>query len=166
VQCAGDALAQCVNGVLTTSSCAGGLVCRALPLVNSAGTSVTCDTAADASARIAATGALARRAPPKMARRAPPKMARRAAFTLANGQAARALNAQFASLAATSACTPGTDACVGGAFAQCGQDGKFVTFSCAAGLTCTALPLVNSAGTSITCDTAADAEARIAATGA
>jgi hypothetical protein len=141
-----------------TSSCAGGTVCRALPLVNSAGTSVTCDTAADASARIAATGALARRAPPKMARRA--------AFTLANGQAARALNAQFASLAATSACTPGTDACVGGAFAQCGQDGKFVTFSCAAGLTCTALPLVNSAGTSITCDTAADAEARIAATGA
>ena len=41
-----------------------------------------------------------------------------------------------------------------------------MTQSCAATLTCAALPLVNSAGTSIACTTPADALARIAATGA
>lgn len=58
----------------------------------------------------------------------------------------------------------GDQACVGGGFAQC-VAGKFVTTSCGA-LQCVALPLVNKAGTSITCDTVADAEARIAAAGA
>ena len=38
--------------------------------------------------------------------------------------------------------------------------------ACNTGLTCAALPLVNSPGTSIACTTEADAEARIAATGA
>jgi hypothetical protein len=59
VQCAGDKLANCIAGKIVVSACAGGTVCRALPLVNKAGTSVTCDTAADALARIAATGAKA-----------------------------------------------------------------------------------------------------------
>ncbi|KAF8909379.1 hypothetical protein CPB84DRAFT_1765989 [Gymnopilus junonius] len=87
-------------------------------------------------------------------------------FHLANGQAAQKLNAQFASLTADSPCTDGEDACVGTAFAQC-VGGKFVTQPCgAAPETCVALPLVNSPGTSITCSTVADAEARIAATGA
>lgn len=40
-----------------TSSCGSGLICAALPLVNSPGTSITCTTTADANARIAATGA-------------------------------------------------------------------------------------------------------------
>jgi len=86
-------------------------------------------------------------------------------FKLANGQAAQKLNAQFATLTANSPCTAGENACIGNAFAQC-VGGKFVTEPCAASLTCAALPLVNSAGTSITCTTSADALARIAATGA
>jgi hypothetical protein len=57
VQCAKDSLAQCVGGKIVVSACAGGTVCRALPLVNKAGTSVSCDTEADATKRIADTGA-------------------------------------------------------------------------------------------------------------
>ncbi|KAH8119561.1 proline-rich protein [Phellopilus nigrolimitatus] len=88
-------------------------------------------------------------------------------FALQNGQAAQALNAQFAGLSASSSCSAGAVACVGGAFAQC-VGGAYVTSPCntAAGLTCAALPLVNSPGTSVTCTTPADATARIAATGA
>lgn len=59
----------------------------------------------------------------------------------------------------------GTNACVGSSFAQC-VNGKFVTTACSGSLICTALPLVNSPGTSITCTTQADAAARITATGA
>lgn len=59
----------------------------------------------------------------------------------------------------------GENACVGGQFAQC-VNGKFVKVGCAGGLKCFALPLVNKPGTSITCDTEADAKARIAGTGA
>ncbi|KAG0694588.1 hypothetical protein DFH29DRAFT_859506 [Suillus ampliporus] len=86
-------------------------------------------------------------------------------FKLTNGQNAQKLNAQFATLTANSSCTEGTDACVNGAFAQC-VGGKYVTQSCGSSLTCAALPLVNSPGTSITCTTNSDALARIAATGA
>ena len=75
-----------------------------------------------------------------------PLAEKRASFTLKNGQDAQALNRKFASLSASSACTSGESACVGGAFAQC-VNGKFVTTPCAGGLTCVALPLVNSAGT-------------------
>jgi len=85
-------------------------------------------------------------------------------FHLQNGKDAQALNANFASLTASSACTDGEDACVDGGFAQC-VGGKFVVQSCGT-LTCAALPLVNKPGTSITCTTTSDAQARIAATGA
>ena len=57
-------------------------------------------------------------------------------------------------------CLDGTNACINGQFAQC-VSGAFVTTSCGPTLQCFALPLVNSAGTSITCTTQADAEARI-----
>ncbi|KAG2346733.1 hypothetical protein BDR05DRAFT_906286 [Suillus weaverae] len=86
-------------------------------------------------------------------------------FKLANGQNAQKLNAQFATLTTTSLCTEDTNACINGAFAQC-VGGTYVTQSCGSGLICAALPLVNSAGTSITCTTNADALARIVATGA
>lgn len=86
-------------------------------------------------------------------------------FKLANGQNAQKLNAQFAALTVTSPCTEGTNACVNSAFAQC-VGGSYATQSCGSGLICAALPLVNSAGTSITCTTNADALARISATGA
>ena len=83
---------------------------------------------------------------------APFDNARRASFTLQNGKDAIALNNKFATLTASSSCISGEVACVGGDFAQC-VDGKFVTTSCGATLVCKALPLVNSAGTSVTCDT-------------
>ncbi|KAF5316622.1 hypothetical protein D9619_006672 [Psilocybe cf. subviscida] len=85
-------------------------------------------------------------------------------FQLQNGKDAQALNKKFATLSATSSCTAGETACVNGGFAQC-VGGKFAVTSCGA-LTCFALPLVNSPGTSVTCDTQADALARIAASGA
>ncbi|THG98693.1 hypothetical protein EW026_g3543 [Hermanssonia centrifuga] len=155
--CIDGAFAQCSNGQFVTFPCAGGLTCVALPLVNSPGTSITCDTEADAATRIANTGASG-----GISGRS---LESRASFTLQNGQDAQALNAKFQTLSASSPCTPGENACVGGQFAQC-VNGQFLSTPCAGGLQCVALPLVNSPGTSITCDTTADAAARIAATGA
>lgn len=87
-------------------------------------------------------------------------------------------------MTADSPCNAGENACVNQQFAQC-VDGKFVLQSCGSGLMydiifffplnvtdivphvrCAALPLVNSAGTSITCTTQSDLNSRIAATGA
>ncbi|KAG6828151.1 hypothetical protein H0H92_009002 [Tricholoma furcatifolium] len=67
-------------------------------------------------------------------------------FQLQNGEEAKALNAQFASLTASSTCTDGEDACVNGGFAQC-VDGAFVITQCAGGTICAALPLVDKPGT-------------------
>ncbi|KAH9836552.1 uncharacterized protein C8Q71DRAFT_47613 [Rhodofomes roseus] len=86
-------------------------------------------------------------------------------FALQNGQQAIAQNAQFATLTANSSCETGTDACVEQKFAQC-VSGSYVLQSCGSGEICAALPLVNSAGTSITCTTQDDLQQRIAATGA
>ncbi|KAJ3789797.1 hypothetical protein GGU10DRAFT_304339 [Lentinula aff. detonsa] len=195
--CVNGAFAQCVGGKFETTQCGSGETCAALPLVNSAGTSITCTTTADAEARIAATGATggltgdgsttsassassdtsasaavssSTAAAPSTSATASDNQAATSSsstssFALSNGQAAQKLNAQFATLSASSTCTDGENACVNGAFAQC-VSGKFETTACAGGTTCAALPLVNSAGTSITCATTADAEARIAATGA
>lgn len=55
--CIGKQFAQCVNGKFVLTPCSGGLQCFALPLVNSRGTSITCDTEADAQSRITASGA-------------------------------------------------------------------------------------------------------------
>ncbi|TFY72247.1 hypothetical protein EVG20_g755 [Dentipellis fragilis] len=90
---------------------------------------------------------------------------RRASFDLQNGQDAISQNNKFKTLTPDSACTTGEDACVQDKFAQC-VGGKFVIQACGPGTICAALPLVNSAGTSITCTTQADLDARIAATGA
>lgn len=90
---------------------------------------------------------------------------RRADFTLANGQQALAEEAKFKTLTPTSACQTGENACINSQFAQC-ANGKFVLTACAPGTVCHSLPLVNSAGTSVTCTTDADFQARIAATGA
>jgi len=77
-----------------------------------------------------------------------------------NAQLATTLNQMFQSLTPQSSCTDGQTACVGGQFGQC-VGGKFELTSCAAGEVCTALPLVNKPGTSVTCDTMADAAQRI-----
>ncbi|KAI0666871.1 hypothetical protein C8Q78DRAFT_427541 [Trametes maxima] len=100
-----------------------------------------------------------------LAASASPSFIRRAAFTEQNGKDAIALNDKFKTLTESSPCQTGEDACIGDKFAQC-VNGKFVATACAPGTICAALPLVNSAGTSITCTTAADRDARIAATGA
>jgi hypothetical protein len=83
-----------------------------------------------------------------------------AGFKAQNGKDAQALNQKFQGLTASSPCTAGEQACVNGQFAQC-VAGKFSLTPCASGLTCTALPLVNKPGTSVSCDTAADSTARI-----
>lgn len=188
--CINSQFAQCVGGKFVLTPCAGGTICAALPLVNKAGTSITCTTAADRDARIATTGAtdagsstaaaglsqgaanavVAPASTPAASSAAPVASASASApadakpFTLQNGKDAQALNLKFASLTADSTCTDGENACVGTAFAQC-VGGKFVTFPCAATLQCAALPLVNSPGTSITCTDLPQALQRIAATG-
>ncbi|KZV77520.1 hypothetical protein PENSPDRAFT_672845 [Peniophora sp. CONT] len=77
-----------------------------------------------------------------------------------NGLDAQAQNKNFTSLTADSTCTEGTNACVNNAFAQC-VGGKFVLQPCSGDEICAALPLVNSAGTSITCTTTSDRDSRI-----
>ncbi|KAF9462879.1 hypothetical protein BDZ94DRAFT_654465 [Collybia nuda] len=177
--CVGSEFAQCVNGKFVTTSC-GALQCVALPLVNAPGTSITCTTEADAIARISASGATGgvtgtdrdvsppnNSAPATLPVLTVPTPAAPVAggFKAQNGKAAQALNAKFANLSANSPCNPGDQACIGDGFAQC-VGGKFVIMSCGATLTCAALPLVNAPGTSIACTTAADAAARIEASGA
>ncbi|KAL0953726.1 hypothetical protein HGRIS_004916 [Hohenbuehelia grisea] len=118
------------------------------------------DTSADASSSPQPTNPATPAASP-----VPPSGADSSDFKLQNGKDAQALNAKFASLTASSPCSEGDNACVDGGFAQC-VGGKFAVTTCAAGLRCAALPLVNKPGTSIACTTEADAEARIAASGA
>ncbi|GBC01970.1 hypothetical protein RclHR1_00440036 [Rhizophagus clarus] len=77
-----------------------------------------------------------------------------------NAKDATLLNIKYKKLTENSPCNIGDFACVKGKIAQCVQ-GKFVLTSCAPTLTCTALPLVNSRGTSTTCDTPQDAASRI-----
>lgn len=55
--CVNGGFAQCVGGKFAVTGCSPTLICAALPLVNSRGTSITCTTQADALARIQATGA-------------------------------------------------------------------------------------------------------------
>ncbi|KAJ3776451.1 hypothetical protein EV361DRAFT_785312, partial [Lentinula raphanica] len=81
-----------------------------------------------------------------------------------NGLLAQQQNAAFAAMTVNSTCTAGQDACIDGSFAQC-TGSTFSMTPCSSGLSCFALPLLNSNGTSISCDTQADAEARIQATG-
>ncbi|KAH0838625.1 hypothetical protein J3R83DRAFT_6948 [Lanmaoa asiatica] len=85
-------------------------------------------------------------------------------FQLQNGIDAIDLNNQFMSLTPTSSCTSG-NACIDGQFAQC-VNGYYVLSPCSSGLICAALPLVNSPGTSVTCTTPADLNARVVVTGA
>ncbi|ETW80213.1 hypothetical protein HETIRDRAFT_428372 [Heterobasidion irregulare TC 32-1] len=190
--CIGTAFAQCVGGAFVQTQCSSTLVCAALPLVNKAGTTIACTTQADAASRIAATGATggiagdsssaAFSSSPASSDAGSSSASASASaagagatfaatsgsgsgFLLQNGKDAQALNKQFQSLTADSSCTDGQNACIGDAFAQC-VGGAFVQSQCGSGLTCAALPLVNSAGTSIACVTQAEAASRIAATGA
>lgn len=55
--CINNGFAQCVGGKFVIQPCAGGTVCKALPLVNAPGTSIACTTQADFDQRVGATGA-------------------------------------------------------------------------------------------------------------
>ncbi|KAJ3823163.1 hypothetical protein F5880DRAFT_1507192 [Lentinula raphanica] len=55
--CVQGGFAQCVAGTFEITQCTGGTSCFAVPLVNEPGTSITCTSQADATARISATGA-------------------------------------------------------------------------------------------------------------
>lgn len=94
-----------------------------------------------------------------------PQAVRRADFDLQNGQDAIALNERFKTLNLDSQCNDGENACISDQFSQC-VEGKFVTQICAPGTICSALPMVSSPGTSVTCTTVAERDERIAATGA
>ena len=171
--------AQCVGDRFVLSACAGGTSCFALPLVNSRGTSLTCTTAADAQARIATAigtdaGAVAPQpttqapkpttatvAPPAASNSVvPPAAGDNKPFVVQNGLDAQALNEQFKTLSRNTVCRAGQQACIEDGFAQCVGE-RFVISACAGGLSCFALPLVNSRGTSLTCTTEADAQTRI-----
>uniref|UniRef100_A0A1D1YY97 Endochitinase n=1 Tax=Anthurium amnicola TaxID=1678845 RepID=A0A1D1YY97_9ARAE len=77
-----------------------------------------------------------------------------------NADDANALNDKFKKLTAGSSCKDGEVACIEKDFAKC-DHGKYSIQPCGGGTQCFALPLVNSRGTSITCDTPADAKKRI-----
>lgn len=83
-------------------------------------------------------------------------------FKKSNGIKAQQLDSQKANNNITDPCTEGAVLCVGDKFAQCANK-KLVETSCAGGLKCQVLPLVNSPGVSVTCSTDADKNARIAA---
>lgn len=195
--CVGGSFAQCVSGSFVLTPCAAGTVCAALPLVNKPGTSIACDTTGDVADRIAATGATggvdgsasassvsstgseavadpdtdpdcedesgssAGTAATSTAAAPSPAASD---FHAANGLQAQTLNAKFKTLTASATCTEGEQACIGTSFAQC-VSGSFVLTPCSGGLVCAALPLVNKPGTSIACDTLADVQARISASG-
>ncbi|KIJ45241.1 hypothetical protein M422DRAFT_30097 [Sphaerobolus stellatus SS14] len=161
----GDAAAQQVQAAMTSI---GGVAAPAAA-APAAAASATADNATAAAPAPAAADNAAAAAPAPAADNAtaaalPASPDASKPFLPSNGQDAQQLNAKFTTLTADSPCNAGDQACVGGGFAQC-VSGKFVTTQCAGGTVCAALPLVNKAGTSITCTTSADAIARIAATG-
>lgn len=86
--------------------------------------------------------------------------ASRSGFVKQNGLDAQKQNAQFATMKSSDSCQTGSTACVQGGFAEC-LDGKWIIQPCDHNLYCFALPLVNSQGVSLTCDTVEDAAARI-----
>jgi len=97
-------------------------------------------------------------------------------FVKQNGLDAQKQNAQFLTMKSSDACQgtfpisfniffnklsqAGSTACIDGGFAEC-LYGKWIIQPCDHNLYCFALPLINSPGVSLTCDTAEDAAARI-----
>ncbi|CAG8489633.1 10070_t:CDS:2 [Cetraspora pellucida] len=79
-----------------------------------------------------------------------------------NAEEANKLNEYYKTLDTDSDCDNGEVACIGKDAAKC-DHGKYVIIPCATTLQCFALPLVNKPGTSTTCDTVADKEARFKA---
>jgi len=72
-----------------------------------------------------------------------------------NGPAAKALNEQYATLTASSPCSGGDIACIGGQFASC-WGGSYHLYSCPGDWTCAAIPNEWSSGTTTGCDSPDD----------
>ncbi|KAG6821109.1 hypothetical protein H0H93_006448 [Arthromyces matolae] len=87
-----------------------------------------------------------------------------ASVQMQNGLDAQKANANFTMIGVNDSCEDGAQACINSDFAQC-VSGSWVLEPCAAGLQCFVVPLVNSAGTSMVCDSQADALARLASAG-
>jgi len=155
--CIDGGFAQCVNGKFQVSPCGGGLKCEALPLVNSVGTSVTCDTEADAKTRISSSKA--------GQERSLNGRALSSAQHKTNGAASLAANKKFAGLTPNSKCTNGEDACINGQFSVC-SNGKFILTQCPGGTVCTSLPLLLRPGNVVSCTTPADKKIRLDAANA
>jgi hypothetical protein len=90
---------------------------------------------------------------------APP--AERAGIRKLNADDAEAEQKEYASWKPDMPCEPDQQAVINDQFAQCGEDKKFQLTSCAAGLKAVVLPLVRKRGTSITCDTEEDRQAKL-----
>nr|CAG8631052.1 14863_t:CDS:2 [Entrophospora candida] len=160
--CIGKDFAQCVTTVengknvdkFVTTSC-GSLECVVLPLVLKRGTSITCATKQEQKRRLdEARGK-------KPAKRSPKKSTPNDITKIRklNADDADALEKKFKTFKPDQKCSPNETACINGQFAKCTDtvvDGsvkpRFSLQSCAAGLKCFVLPLVNSRGTSITCE--------------
>ncbi|KAF7309759.1 hypothetical protein MIND_00347700 [Mycena indigotica] len=165
--CIGVSFAQCVAGNFQLSPCSGGTICAALPLVNKAGTSITCDTASDVADRIAQTGATGGvdGSDPTPTTTSSPVANSTSDFLLQNGLDSQKLNTKFASLTADSPCSDDERACIGTATGLC-LNGSFVVFPCSTGTVCAALPSLTEPGTFVTCDAPDDIKNRIDQTGA
>lgn len=161
--CIGKDFAQCVTTVengknvdkFVTTSCGGGnLECVVLPLVLKRGTSTTCATKEEQKRRLDE----ARGKTTNPSKRSPKESTPNniAEIRKLNADDADALEKKFKSFKPDQKCTPNEIACIGGKFAKCTESQKFSIQPCAAGLKCFVLPLVNSRGTSITCDTEED----------
>ncbi|KAJ7503341.1 hypothetical protein B0H11DRAFT_1985126 [Mycena galericulata] len=87
------------------------------------------------------------------------------AVLLKNGQDTITLNHIFATLDLGDPCQADERACIGGSLAQC-IEGRFVPELCPGMTSCSALPLINSAGTMVACTIPAIFDARMAVTGA
>ncbi|TFK28555.1 hypothetical protein FA15DRAFT_665268 [Coprinopsis marcescibilis] len=69
-----------------------------------------------------------------------------------NALDAQKMNTRFTGIQVTDSCELGQVSCIEGGFAQC-VNGRWVVQPCATGLRCYAVPLINSRGTSLVCDT-------------
>jgi hypothetical protein len=157
IACISGLFATCVQGSYLTHACASGWSCAAIPNEWSEGTSTTCDTNDDISWRFSQAGI-------SEYKRSLPSVERSVQWLQQNGLAAQALNDQYATLTTNSSCSDGDIACIDGQFATC-YESKYLTWSCASGWTCAAIPNEWSEGTSTTCDTDDDISWRFSQAG-
>ncbi|KAG9318145.1 hypothetical protein JVU11DRAFT_218 [Chiua virens] len=142
--CVNGQYARCHQGSYLTWPCASGWSCAAIPNEWSEGTTTTCDTNDNIAWRFSEAGI-------SESKRSTP-VGRSLQWLQQNGPAAKALNDQYATLTTSSPCNDGDATCVNGQYARCHQ-GSYLTWPCASGWSCAAIPNEWSEGTTTTCDT-------------